>query len=306
MTHKERFVAALNHREPDKVPFDFGGHQSGIHKIAYGRLNDYLGIDIKAIEINEKVQQLAEIDENILRRLKVDSRYVYPATKILQEDNPYVDAWGVKRLMPEGGLYYDMIKNLLSSADIKEIEEYKGPVAEELGITKELAEKGNYLYENTNYALVTTFPGIFEKSWELRGVENILMDIALNQKLVETLFDKVLEIEIKLYEKLLGFIGKFLNLVMFTEDLGHEDGLLVSPQFYRKVLKPRQKELIKTIKRYSNAKVAIHSDGAIRSLLEDFIEIGIDVINPVQAGAKDMNTKSLKRDFGENYVSGEA
>ncbi len=193
-----------------------------------------------------------------------------------------------------------MVENPLAQANIPRIKRYKGPAPEELGITKELGRKAKYLYENTDYALVTTFPGVFEKAWELRGIERLFMDIVLDKKLTIALFNKVLEIELEIYEKLLTYVGKYIQLVMFTEDLGREDGLLFSPQFYLEVLKPCQEKLIQTITKHTQAKIAIHSDGAIRPLLKDFIEVGVDMINPVQAKARDMDTKKLKKDFGKD------
>ena len=299
MTSRERIIISLDHKEPDRIPFDLGGYQSGIHIIAYNRLKKYLGMNTKT-GISERLQQLAKIDEKILERLKVDTRFIYAESKTLkEEENPYVDEWGTKRGMPEGGLYYDMMEYPLAEASIEEIKRYQGPTPEELGITEELGKKAQYLYENTDYALVTTFPGVFEKSWELRGIQQMFTDIGLNKKLIIALFDKVLEIEIKIYKRLFSLIGSYLQIVLFTEDLGTENSLLISPQFYREVLKPCQKELIRNIKKYTNAKIAIHSDGAIRPLLKDFVEVGIDMVNPVQASAKGMNTKELKKEFGE-------
>jgi len=300
MNPRERLVTALNHKEPDRVPVDLGSSVSGIAVISYNKLKKKLGVKTET-KVIDKMQQLAKLDEEILQRFNIDTRHIWPEPKTLKgEDNPYIDEWGVKRKMPKGGYYYDMVENPLAQADISEIRKYKGPTPEELGITKELERKAKYLYENTDYALVTTFPGVFEKAWELRGIERLFMEIALDKKLVVTLFNKVLEIELEIYEKLLTYIGKYIQLVMFTEDLGREDGLLFSPKFYREVLKPCQKELIQLIKKHTQAKIAIHSDGAIRPLLKDFIEIGVDVINPVQATAKDMDTKRLKKDFGKD------
>ena len=152
MTSRERVLITLNHKEPDKVPFDLGGYQSGIHIIAYEKLKKYLGIKTRT-EINEKVQQLAKIDEKILERLKVDTRFIYPECKTLkEEENPYLDEWGVKRGMKEGNLYYDMIEHPLSEANIEEIKRYTGPTPEELGINEELSQRAKYFYENTDYA----------------------------------------------------------------------------------------------------------------------------------------------------------
>lgn len=300
MNSRKRLAITLNHKEPDRVPVDLGSSVSGIAVISYNKLKRKLGIETET-EVIDKMQQLVKLDEEILQKFNVDTRHIWTEPKTLKgNNNPYVDEWGVKRKMPKGGYYYDMVENPLAEADISEIKRYKGPTPEELGITKELERKTKYLYENTDYALVTTFTGVFERAWELRELGRLFIDIALDKKLVMVLFDKVLEIELEIYEKLLTYIGKYIQLVLFTEDLGGENGLLFSPKFYRKVLKPRQKELIQAIKKHTQAKIAMHSDGAIRPLLKDFIEVGVDVINPVQASAKDMDTKKLKKDFGKD------
>lgn len=141
MNSRERLITTLNHKEPDRVPVDLGSSVSGIAVISYNKLKKRLGVKTKT-EVIDKMQQLAKLDEEILQGFNIDTRHIWPEPKTLkEEDNPYVDEWGVKRKMPEGGYYYDMVENPLAQANIPEIKKYKGPTSEELGITKEFRKK---------------------------------------------------------------------------------------------------------------------------------------------------------------------
>ena len=138
MSPRERVLITLNHNEPDRVPIDLGSCVSGIAVISYNKLKEKLGIETKT-EVIDKAQQLAKLDEEILRKFNVDTRHIWPKPNTLKkEDNPYIDEWGIKRKMPKGGYYYDMVENPLAGANISRIKKYKGPAPEELGITKEL------------------------------------------------------------------------------------------------------------------------------------------------------------------------
>ena len=140
---------------------------------------------------------------------------------------------------------------------------------------------------------------MFEVCWFLRGYENSLMDLAMNQEFTHVMLRKILDVQKAKFETYLGAVGEYLDAIVIVDDFATQKSLFLSPATYRKMIKPYQKELIQHIKQRTPAKVLMHSCGAIRPLLPDFIEIGIDIIQPVQVSAAGMETQQLKQDFGD-------
>ena len=127
-----------------------------------------------------------------------------------------------------------------------------------------------------------------------------MIEIIENPSFVEALLDKVLEILSQQYSNFLDKVGKYLNLFEIWEDISSQQGPLISPDSYRKIIKPRTRDLINVIKSKTKAKVALHSCGSVSWAIDDFIEIGIEVLNPVQVSAAHMDTKELKKKYGDS------
>jgi uroporphyrinogen decarboxylase len=128
------------------------------------------------------------------------------------------------------------------------------------------------------------------------------MDLADDSPVVDVLLDKVTQHQIDVIDYILGRFGKNIDIVRIGDDIGSQDSLLISPNAYRTKVKPRHARIVSAIKNKADCKVVIHSDGAIREILPDFIEIGIDGVNPVQPSCSGMDPKGLKKDFGRQLV----
>jgi len=303
LTSRERVLRALNHQEPDRVPIDLGGYQSGITTYAYGRLKEKLRIT-SPTQIMERNQQLAEIEEEVLQRFGVDTRYVFlqPSSSWDPQerpDNSYRGEWGTRWRKPESSFYYDPVEFPLTSASIKDLETYSWPDSDDLSRVQGLREKARLIRETTPYALCTNVSGVFEQSWYLMGLERTLIEIKENPALVENLLDKVLEIEIGIYGHFLNEVGDHLDLMELWEDISTQNGPLIAPSAYREIIKPRTRELIQFIRGKTKAKIALHSCGSVSWALEDLIEIGVEVLNPVQVAAAAMDTRQLKEKYGD-------
>ena len=123
--------------------------------------------------------------------------------------------------------------------------------------------------------------------------------LAMEPNFVDALMDKALEVQASICAQVLEALGDDVDIVMFADDLGTQQNLQISPRMYRSVIKPRQKLLFDAIKAQTNAKIFLHSDGAIASILPDLIEVGVDIINPVQPTCAGMDTAFLKREYGQ-------
>lgn len=306
MDPRRRVQMALNHQEPDRVPIDLGGTTTTIEAPAYKDLLAYLGL---VEEIKVFVRLHVEPSDKILDRFGVDTRYVHytPSTVWSPELGIQVDEWGVGwERKGEKRVYFEPVYHPLHDAkQIRDLEKYRWPLPPDSTQVNMWTETAKRVQEETHYAVVgdQIGPGLFERAWLLRGLHRFMLDICRNPSFVEALLDKVLEIMLQQYDAYLSAIGSSIDVIMMSDDLGTQHGPMINPEFYRKIVKPRQKILIEFIKKKTNAKIFLHSCGAIREFIKDFIDIGIDILNPIQVGAKGMgDTASLKREFGKDIV----
>jgi len=305
MNSRERVRMALNHREPDKVPIDLGGFATTIEAEAYDDLKKYLGIE-KDTMVWTRAH--VDVDEEILEKFEVDTRYLrpYPVQKWedVKKKNPVIDAWGTKWYQPKSSHYFDPVEHPFASFTLDDLKDYQYPQLWNAEYEEELAKTAERLCKETDYFLIADAlcVGIFEQSWFLRGLENFMVDLVVNKDFANKVLDIVLEQRKDFYGKFLDVVGPYADMVIVSDDLGTQEGPLISPKLYREMIKPRHKELNTFIKSKANVKLFHHSCGAVREFIDDFIDVGVDVLNPVQVSAKDMDTKQLKQDFGEKMV----
>src|SRR5665648_107218 len=313
MNSRERVLKALNHQEADRVPFDLGGTvTTGIHRLAYHDLLKYLGFGSREVKIGEIYQQLAQVDEDVLQKLEVDFRPVYgklpsehfPRFKETDKYTELLDQWGIGwRLPKENGLYYDLMQSPFANmVTPKEVENYSFPDPEDPARLEGVGRSARETCEKTNASLTLAgiSAGIMEMATWLRGFENFYMDLACNPTMAHAILDKVAEFKIKYWQKALLEFGDYIDVAVEADDLGTQEGLIISPKTYKEFIKPRHTAIFKAIKEASpNTFIFLHSCGAIYDLLPDFIEEGVDIINDVQVSAANMDSKKLKKDFGD-------
>ena len=145
--------------------------------------------------------------------------------------------------------------------------------------------------------------GIFERALWIRGFEDFLTDLVASPSLATSLLDMLTEMHIKYWDKALDAMGGLVQVVVEADDLGTQNKPLISPKIYRKYLKPRHKKVFSFIKKKApNVYIFFHSCGSIYDLIPDLIESGIDILNPVQVSAAKMDTKRLKKEFGNEIT----
>jgi len=305
-------MTALNHEEPDRVPLDLGqATGDGITLGAYRNLVRHLGLDDHRIQVKDKRGQTARVDEEVLQRFHIDVRGMGLGAPenwkdIWLNDHTYQDEWGVVRTMPPGGLYYDLVRApLADGSSLAAIEKHPWPDPADPGRYRGLREKALHLHQETDYAIVLDLNcSFFLRCCELRGWENFYMDLVENVKFAEALMDRFLEIRVVIAERALQEVEDNIDIVMVTsDDLGMTDRPLVSPALYRSLIKPRQQRTFDFFRARTGAKLYCHTDGAVYPLIPDLIEIGADVLNPVEVSAVGMgDTKQLKREFGQKLT----
>ncbi len=304
MTHRERLIAAISHEQPDMIPIDLGGTvDSSIVVEGYEKLKKHFGIEA-GNEICHRMMRIVKVDEGILRALDIDTRSIFSGAPVKggeQELKPhrYRDAWGVERVHPEHSYYYDQVSFPLSGEiTISDIENYPWPDPDDPGLVQGLKERLKWIRENTDCAAILALPAAcVHSSQYLRGFEDWFCDFVLNPKILEALLDAVLEVTLQIAKNQLKEVGQEVDVIIFADDLGAQDGLQISHDHFLKYIKPRLEKYLRQAHDLSPAKVLFHSCGSVASIIEDLIEIGVDVLNPLQVTAAGMTPAELKKKY---------
>lgn len=315
MTSRQRVLTALDHKQPDRVPIDLGGFQTGIHRKAYIDLLIHLGIE-DDVAIMDPVQQLAKPCEEVLQRFRVDIRYIFAHgpdsfkggiernTRDGRLWHDLADEFGVVWSMPDDQpLYMDISHHPLADATIDDIADYPFPKGNDPSRFTGLREETLKLGDETRYAISTGIGGVvYEICWYMRGLERWFMDTVENPDFCEALLDRTLAFWMGYYSEFMKEIGDLVDVVMIGDDIGGQMGPLFSPDFYRRVVKPRQKKLVQHIKSLTKARIWYHTCGSVMPLIGDLIDNGIDILNPVQVSAANMDPRELKERYGDRLT----
>ncbi len=312
---RQRVRAALNFREPDRIPFDLGSSiETGLTVPAYDNFLKYMGWaeepDVILPNLFVEAGGFKLVPDNILRLLKVDTRGTliqYPSKPdpiIEFEGNTItaIDEWGIKWARPQTSLYMDPVDSPLRGKFTRQtFNDFQWPDPEEEGRFEGLAAEAQRLHDSGCAVMISLYGlGLFDMGEILCGMESLLTSMAMDPALVEDLYEHLLEFQIKQWEKMLEVVGPYIDVCLHSDDLGMQHATLMSPEMYRHYLKPRHKRLFDSIKKAAqgDVKVLLHSCGSIRAIIPDLIEIGVDALNPIQVCAAGMDTKELKREYG--------
>ncbi len=314
MNSRERVQLALNHREADHVPLDIAGTGvSQIHITAYTNLRKHLNLPECEPQFIFLAEQLAHFETDIADRLETDFAFVLPQSPtgfetVIRTEGAYeafTDEWGIGWKKPKkGGFYFDMYHHPLANAEtLDDFKAYQLP---------DPLNEGRYLNLRAEVeaarargkAIVLAGPGagILEIYTWLRGYEQFYVDLALNHEFVAYMLDRLVEFKQAYWERVLPDFGNLVDVVCEHDDLAGQRALLFSPDTYRSLVKPRHKKLFQFIKAHAPVKLFYHTDGAVRPLIGDLIDAGMDILNPVQFTAANMELKSLKQEFGRDLV----
>ena len=315
MTPRERILAALEHQEPDRIPIDLGSTPvTSITKAAYVPLRDHLGLPEEGITIYDEVQQLPYMGEDVLRRFEVDTRMVQlPMAHVggvqIVDDGDYWamwDRWGSKMRMPKDRpLYYDWVEFPIKEMTVEALDAYRWPEPDPPEVIAKLRMRAEELHTTTDYALVGSAViggGIFEQPCRTVGMENFMMAMLTAPEFSAKLVDGITDIYIESVDRYLGQVGELIDVFTFWDDVATQQGWMISPQSYLEVIKPRQKRLFEAIKSRTKAKLFYHGCGAVFDLIPHLIEMGVDIINPVQVSAEGMDSKRLKAAYGKDVT----
>jgi uroporphyrinogen decarboxylase len=315
MNPRQRVMMALDHKEPDRIPIDLGATiVTSITRTSYISLKERLGLPLEEIKMLDYVQQLPYLDDALVDRLGVDFRMVQlpaataPGLKIFEEGDYYafIDRWGSKLHMPkEGGLYFDWVDFPIKEPTMEALDQYRLPHPDPQENNVRLGKQARDLYENTDFALVGSAViggGIFEQPARTMGLENFLMALVTEPRFADRLMEQITDIYIESCNNYLDEVGQYIQVFTYWDDVNTQSGWMIRPELFRKMIKPKERRLVEAIKKKTDAKIFFHGCGATFDLIPDLIDLGFDILNPVQVSARGMDTRRLKQEYGRDIT----
>ena len=308
MTPKERVLTALAHKEPDRVPIDVWGSASRICNKLYFEIVEDQGWEgygpcVKASRsgdyVDERVSDLVGSD---FKHITVGKPENFKAVK--RDDGVTIGewGWGAEEIAGSSHISY----NPLADAEDSDIEKHSWPVGDDPGRSRGLIETVKPLSDANEYFISAT-SGVsgmmLDMGPYLRGFDQFLMDLYINESFSHKLIGKIADTIIEIYAGYLKDVGPLVDCVEFSSDHGMQDRPLVAPDIYRKFFKEQYARVFREVRKLApNAKIFMHSCGSVRDLIPDFIEMGVDILNSLQPKATGMDSFELKKEFGSEIV----
>ncbi len=288
---------------------------TGIKMKPYQEIKKFIGVEASDDYLYQWPELgTAQIDEATMRRLHSDVRgvtdlepqHILKANHERPAHSNYIDSWGSGAMEIAPDEWFPGVHPLLDATTIDEIENYAGwPDMTDPTRVAHVAEAARKLAAKNEYAILATpwllFP--FERAYAMQGLEHFLLNMGLYPEFAVALLKKNAEQCKTLMAAFLGQLGANVDIIKIGDDLGTQQSLMISPKMYREMLKPIHADFISFIKEHTQAKSFFHTDGDVEPLIEDFIEIGVDILNPIQTSAGKMaGLKSLKSKYGDRIV----
>ncbi|MFZ5879634.1 MAG: uroporphyrinogen decarboxylase family protein [Chloroflexota bacterium] len=315
MTSRERVLAVLNHETPDRVPIVLGpSNATGVKMGTYRRIKELIGVQSEDRYIYDWPELgTADMDEATLDRLHSDVRGVLdlePASVMernrqREPHSPHFNSWGGGAIESEPGSWFPGIHPLENATTLEELEAHAWPDMDDPTRVAHVSARAKQLADENQYGIVATpwllFP--LERAFEMQRMDKFLMNMVKHPDFARALLEKNASMCKTLMGHFLRECGDNIDIIKIGDDLGMNTSLLMSPKMYRAILKPIHADYIAFIKQHTKAKLMFHTDGDILPLIPDFIEMGVDILNPIQTSAGKMSDlQALKTQFGKDIV----
>ena len=299
MLPKERVLRAVNHEEPDRVPVDFWAEPRTLQKLAA-----FLGLEggaFAALDGDERLEPAQRALEPFLSHFGSDIREVSPryCGPPLPEfaDGSRTGIFGERAMFveTEHDSYWHVVSYPLAAARRPEdIWQHRWPDPDWFDYECVVAQCRAY----SEYAIVSGSYSVWNFSFFTRGMDRILVDLVSAPEIADAVIEAHTRFALGYYERLLQTAKGLIDIVRTYDDYGMQQGLMMSPALWRRFIKPRLAELVELVHSYG-AKFMLHSCGSVVEVIADLIEIGVDILDPVQTRARGMCPEDLKESFGQ-------
>jgi len=310
MSRRTDFKKILNHKKPEKLILDLGGNPlSSMEGDSSDQLLRTLGYEPFPKE-NLPFGKGHRVDDRILKYLDIDTRSVgtimTPSDSLCEQlsENLYIDEWGIKRKFT--GMYWDIVEYPLKGTTIDDLDDFKWPNPESINFSliENYAQTARNLYENTDYVICGEHPvyGIFEIGCWMCGFDDFLIKMAIDEDYIKKFSERYLEYQRTVSEYYYKEVGPYIHYTSSGDDFATQTSLFMSPDMFRENIKPYFKERVKFTKEMTDAAFLHHSCGNVHDIIDDLIDSGVDILNPIQPTNEMMNPERLKREFGDRIV----
>jgi len=333
MTSRNRVLTALSHKEPDRIPRDLGGTESsGLVALALHNLNKHL--DIKgSVKVFEPYQYVAYPGDMLKKLFKIDTANLTPEpARWIERKNPsgftvlLPEKWREEQdkdgstvvrnddgkivaRRPAGSHYFfsenPPLKNVSNPSQLSRYEKtifsFDYPFFADESLDS-MRKRSAEMHESGECVVFNLCCHILAAGQILRGYENFMVDLLSDKKLANTLLDLLMEGYLRRIDTLSPLLKDSVDLILLNDDLGTQNGPMLSPAVYREMIKPCQKKLFGHAKKSFGKPILMHSCGGMSEFIPDLIEIGVDALNPVQLSAAGMDIKYLKGVFGREIA----
>ncbi|MBI5380969.1 MAG: hypothetical protein HZA31_03625 [Opitutae bacterium] len=303
MLARQRYLAAVNRQPTDRPPFDLMGTACGLTDGTFARVKALLGVTSPDRQFR-RGQNVGRYNAELLAALQIDARRVWlrqlPETEPPAAGGRFADDWGIEH--EKCGNHFQQASWPLRDAGLPEIERFTVSHLSDPRRTAGLREEAAQLRQQGANAVIgrSATLGFFEIGCALRGMDQYLMDLIESPEIVEALNEKILNYQMELYGAYLDACGEYLDVIETGDDYGSSTGPLVSPDCFRRLLKPYRAHMNAFLrKKAPHIRIFHHTCGNVRLLLPDLIETGIDVLNPIQP-VPGMEPALLAREFGRD------
>jgi uroporphyrinogen decarboxylase len=325
MNSQERVRATIQHLTPDRTPVDLVATSE-----VWDILVDHFQPDIDGLE---DMIWLQPEREAVLRRLEVDLRlfsydmFCDPPDSIIKP-GAEINWWDTlmrstpnrmwRQIMPDGSIYDIWGVNFKLEQHM--FGQYEGHASWPLGDAETLGQLKQHDWPDPDWWDFSELPAMidrlqrdgpyhvrfrlgsfFEQAWALRGLEDFLMDFVRAPEMAEYVMDRILEVHLENLRTVLELAGDRLDMIYTYDDVATQNSLMISPVHWEKYIKPRHKRILDLVHQYDKTAM-YHCDGAVAPLIPELIEIGVDVLNPIQTDTPGMEPETLKSNYGDELT----
>ena len=312
MSRRTDFQKILNHEQPERLILDLGGcPQSNMDGKSMYTMLEFLGYDIP-----DKIERLRfgktrRLDERMLKHFDIDTRSVgeiyMPVDsqyRIISEDE-YIDEWGIKWVF-KNDMYWEQTSWPLKGATVDDLDNFRWPNPDsiDLKLVAEDAARAKDLMENSDYIICAEHPvyGVFELGCWMCGFDDFLLRMAIDPAFVFKFFDNIWAYQQRVIEIYYGALGKYIHYTTSGDDFATQQNLFMSVEMFEEFIQPYLKKRIDLTKTLADVPFLHHSCGSVFTLIPSLIDAGVDILNPIQPKAAQMDPANLKDTYGDRIV----